>query len=146
MSKSAAPNRWTAYLDAAMDGASQQASYAHALGLPPLSGWEAGKVYLTYKVAPEMLNPAGSLFGGYLAALADHAVALTIMTVLGPDEMFTTSDLRVSFFRPVLEGSLTITGRVVHRGRNMAHVEADFVRADAKPAARATATQVIFTR
>lgn len=144
MSIQSSPNRWTDYLNASLPGQGGEPTYARALSLPPLSGWEPGRVWLTWQLTPELLNPAGTLFGGFLAALADHAVALTVMTVLKAEEMFTTSDLRVSFFRPVLEGNVAITGRVVHRGRNMAHIEADFTRADAKPAARATATQVIY--
>ena len=84
------------------------------------------------------------MFGGYIAALADSLLGLAILSVLEDDEAFTTSDLRISFFRPAVSGTLTIEGRVVHRGRSMAHVEVDFTRDDGKLVAKATATQVIF--
>ncbi len=117
-----------------------------SLRLPPIDGWEPGRVWCEWTVDPAFMNPAGTLFGGYLAALADQILAFAVMTVLGPDEMFTTSDLRLSFFRPVTGGSLIVEGRVVHRGRHMAHLEADFTRPDRKAVAKATATQVIFKR
>jgi uncharacterized protein (TIGR00369 family) len=65
------------------------------------------------------------------------------MSLLADDEVLTTSNLQVSFFRPVLGGRLRIESRVVHRGKRMMHVEAMFTRDDGKLAAVATATQVI---
>lgn len=83
------------------------------------------------------------MFGGYIAALADSLLGLVSMTVLDYSKAFTTSDLRISFFRAAISGTLTIEGRVIHRGRSMAHVEVDFTRDDGKLVAKATATQII---
>src|SRR6185369_15305081 len=83
------------------------------------------------------------VFGGYLAALADQALGLATMTVLEDGEVFTTSDLRVSFFRPVARGSLHIEAHVVHRGSGMVQAEVVFTRDDGKIAGKATATQVV---
>jgi uncharacterized protein (TIGR00369 family) len=113
------------------------------LGMPWLTGWEPGRAWLEWKVDPELFHLEGALFGGFIAALADHALGFPAMSVLDDGENMTTSDLRVSFFRPVTEGTLHIESRVVHRGRRMIHVEASFTRDDGKLAAVATATQVI---
>ncbi len=83
------------------------------------------------------------MFGGYIAALADSLLGLVIMTVLEDSEAFTTSDPRISFFRPAISDTLTIECRLIHRGRSMAHVEVDFTRDDGKLVAKATATQII---
>lgn len=117
--------------------------FVYKLDMPWLSGWEPGRAWLEWKVNPELFHLEGALFGGYIAALADHALGFPAMSVLEDGEGMTTSDLRVSFFRPVTQGTLHIEARVVHRGRRMIHVEASFTRDDGKLAAVATATQVI---
>ncbi len=96
-----------------------------------------------WKVDPELMNAAGTLFGGYLGVLADSFVGLAMLSTLADDEWFTTSDLRVSFFRPVTKGVLQIAAEVLNRGRRMAHCECVFVNDEDKVVAKATATQVI---
>ncbi|MCH6562933.1 MAG: PaaI family thioesterase [Myxococcales bacterium] len=113
------------------------------LNLPSLDGWEPGRVWQRWKIDPQYFHAGGAMFGGYIAALADSLLGLVSMTVLDDSEAFTTSDLRISFFRAAISGTLTIEGRVIHRGRSMAHVEVDFTRDDGKLVAKATATQII---
>jgi len=113
------------------------------LRIPPIDGWGSGHVWGTWKVDPDLFNAGGGVFGGYLAALADSFLGLAMMTVLEEGEWFTTADLRISYFRPVLGGTLDIAAEVINRGRRMAHAEVVFVNNDDKIAAKATATQVI---
>ncbi len=71
---------WQEMLDGTVRGSFQHPAL-HRLGLPNFSGWESGRVWGEWDVDPEICNPDGALFGGYLAALADatagHAVATT---------------------------------------------------------------------
>lgn len=113
------------------------------LNLPYPNSWEAGKIESEWEIDERFFHDRKAVFGGYIAALADQVLGLVVMTVLEDDEHFATSDLRTSFFRPVKGKSLKIEARVVHKGRNMAHVEVDFIRDDGKLAAKSTATQVI---
>ena len=136
-------SRWTALLDRIVAGEGEPPPAVKTLGLPGIAGWEPGRVWQRWKIDPQYFHAGGAMFGGYIAALADGMLGLTIATVLEDHEGFTTSDLRVSFFRPAVSGTLTIEGRVVHRGRSMAHVEVDFTRDDGKLVAKATATQAI---
>lgn len=115
------------------------------LDLPGLERWEEGRIWSKWKVNPEMFHERGAVFGGYLSAMADSQLGLTTLTVLKDGERFTTSDLRISFFRAVHSGHLNIEGAVVHRGRSMIQVEATFTRDDGKLAAKASATQVIIS-
>ena len=130
-------------LDGIVDGTNVPPPVVAALRLPGIDGWDRGRVWGEWKVDPEMLTAAGTLFGGYLAALADSYVGLAIMSTLAEEEWFTTSDLRTSFFRPVVSGTLQIAAEVLNRGRRMAHCECVFVNDDDKVVAKATATQVI---
>jgi uncharacterized protein (TIGR00369 family) len=137
--------RWSDLLDriaanAPTDGAPP---FISTLGLPPISRWEPGRVWLEWQVQPSVFQSSQAVFGGFIAALADHALGFPAMSLLADDEVLTTSNLHVSFLRPVLGGRLRIESRVVHRGKRMMHVEATFTRDDGKLAAVATATQVI---
>jgi uncharacterized protein (TIGR00369 family) len=134
---------WPALLDAIRDGTNAPPPVVDALRLPRIEGWERGRVWGEWKVDPDMLNAAGTVFGGYFGVLADSFVGLAMMSALAPDEWFTTSDLRVSFFRPVTKGTLEIAAEVLYRGKRMAHVECVFVDDGDKVVAKATATQVI---
>ncbi len=136
--------KWTERLDTIADGtAESKAPAVDTLNLPRLSGWLPSRVWLQWKVDPNVFHGGGAVFGGYLAALADQALGLAMATILKDGEVFTTSDLRFSFFRPVTEGTLHIEAQVVHRGRGMAHVEVVLTRDDGKVAGKATGTQVI---
>jgi uncharacterized protein (TIGR00369 family) len=134
---------WKQWLDAIANGTATPPPVVTKLGLPPIEGWEPGRVWGSWKLDPDLLNAAGSLFGGYLAALADSFTGLAMMSAIADDEWFTTSDLRVSYFRPVTGGTLDIAAEVVNRGRRQAHCECVFVNDRDKVVAKATATQVI---
>ena len=134
---------WPAILDTIVAGTNTPPPVVGALRLPGIQGWDRGRVWGEWKVDPDMLTLAGTLFGGYIAALADSYVGLAMMTTLADDEWFTTSDLRTSFFRPVVSGKIEIASEVLNRGRRMAHVECIFLNDDDKVVAKATATQVI---
>lgn len=113
------------------------------LRLPPIEGWEPGRVWGDWKVDPSTFHGGGAVFGGYVAALADSFLSLAMFSTMEDDEIFTTSDLRVSFFRPIVSGTISIVAEVLNRGRRMAHVECVFVHENGKVVAKATATEVI---
>ncbi len=96
------------------------------LNLPGLKTWEPGSVTAEWTVDPRMLNSRGELMGGFYGILADAVLALAAMTVLNNDEFFKTSDLRVSFFRPILKGVIEIKGNVINQSKSMIHLEAIF--------------------
>jgi uncharacterized protein (TIGR00369 family) len=142
----ASVSRWSELLDRLvaqrLAPGEQEPPHVHNLGLPYPSSWTPGRVTASWKVDPRFFHERGSLFGGFLAALSDHALAMVTMSVLEDGEVFNTSDLRTSFFRPVTEGELSIEATVLHRGRSMIQAEVVFTRAG-KLVGKATATQVI---
>jgi len=136
--------RRAALMNAIVSGAEAPPPYAGPLRMPQAEGWADGRVWLRWKMDPELANGAGSAFGGYLAALADHALGFATCSVLDESEGFTTSQLQMHYFRPVLPGgTLRIEAKVVHRGRSRIHAEVVFTRDDGRIAGKATATQVI---
>lgn len=135
--------RWSEFLDGIVNRTNTPPPVVEAMRLPGIQGWERGRVWGEWKVDPDLMTLAGTLFGGYLAALADSFVGLAMTSTLADDEWFTTSDLRIAFFRPVTSGTLQIAAEVLNRGRRMAHCECVFVNDDDKVVAKATATQVL---
>lgn len=140
-------SRWSELLDRLvarkLAEGEEEPPCVHHLGLPYPSSWSPGRVTASWKVDDRFLQERGALFGGFLAALADQALGMVTMSVLEDGEVFSTSDLRTSFFRPVTGGELAIEATVVHRGRSMVHAEVAFTRSDGKLVAKSTATQVI---
>jgi len=133
---------WTTILDQIVARSGSPPPFVRTMGLPPIDRWEQGRIWARWTVDPKVFHNAGAVFGGFLSALADHMLGLVSMTVLKDDEMISTSDLRVSYFRPVKDGVLEIAAEVIHRGRRRLEVEVQF-RQDGKLAAKATATQVL---
>ena len=117
--------------------------FVKSLAVPYPDMWKRGRVTSTWPVDARFINERGVLFGGFLAALSDHAMGMVTMSVLETGETFATSDLRVSFFKPVTEGTLAIEARMVHRSHNMVHTEVVLARENGQLIAKASATQAI---
>ena len=61
-------------------------------------------------------------------------------STLSSDQMCPTLELKVSFIRPVRQGVITGTGRVVHRGGSVAFLEGQLHDSENQLVATATAT------
>ncbi|MBO9710779.1 MAG: PaaI family thioesterase [Caulobacter sp.] len=130
-------------LDQIKGGQTALPPVVQTLRLGGLDDWGQGWVRKTWTPEPELLNSDGSLFGGYLAALADQILAFAAMTAAPADAMFRTSNLKVDFIRVGKAEVLALEGRVVARTKGMIHVEADFRRPDGELIARASAQQIV---
>ena len=86
---------------------------------------EQGKAVLSMPVRPDMLNGAGWLQGGVLAAIADEAMALALYPLLSPEEGIATISESTSFIRGVKEGKVFAEGRVIRKGRRVAFTESE---------------------
>lgn len=87
----------------------------------------------------------GRVFGGWIAALSDHIVSMTMASALEDGEWFTTTELTTRMFRPMDKGLITIEGRLITRGRTTGFVEADFRDERGRHIARANAAKAIRT-
>lgn len=118
---------------------SWKAPVAELVGAFPVSFGE-GKAVFEMEAGRRHHNPMGTVHGGILCDLADAAMGFAFASTLGPGESFTTLELKINFLRPVFEGRLTATARVVHRGRTVGLVECDIENSDGRPVARASST------
>ncbi|MGH2729326.1 MAG: PaaI family thioesterase [Actinomycetota bacterium] len=90
-------------------------------------------------------SPAGTVYGGLIAYLADSVLAGAFGTTSAVDEVAALLDLKVQFLRPVLPDGrdLKAEAHVVHRGRSFATAQAEITNADGKIVALATSSAAI---
>jgi molybdopterin converting factor subunit 1 len=113
--------------------------YSKLLGSRPLDA-EPGHVRMEFTATEQMLNPAGSVQGGFLTAMLDETMGPAAISMLEPGFVAPTLELKVSFLRPARPGRLVVDARVVHMGRSVAFMESSLVTDDGSLVATATAT------
>lgn len=113
------------------------------LHLGRLDSWGEGWVRKTWVPHPSLATADGSLFGGYIAALADQVLAFATMTVIPDDRLYRTTQLQVSFLRVGRDAPLEIVANVVAATRQMITVRASFTQAGGRLIAEASAQQII---
>lgn len=114
------------------------APVATLIGARPVSlGDGEARVELT--ASERLHNAMGTVHGGIFTALADIAMGCALATVAAEGETFTTLQLQMSYFLPVVSGRLSANARVIRRGRGTAHLECDLEDEENRLVARATA-------
>ena len=132
-------------LDALKAGTGTPPPIVQTLKLGLIDDWGEGWVKKSWHPAAELATGDGSLFGGYLAALADQTLAFAAMTVVPNDRLFRTVNLQVNFLKVGRSHPLTIDAHVVAQTRQIITVRAEFRRDDGALIADATAQQILLT-
>jgi len=140
-----APRTWaTQRLDELVSGpATILPPVVQTLRLGSLDEWGVGWIKKRWQPHPDLLNVDGSLFGGYLAALADQAMAFAAMTVVPADSVFRTINLNMSFIRVGRAHPLVIEAVVVAHTRQMLTVRVTIKRENGELIAEASAQQIL---
>jgi uncharacterized protein (TIGR00369 family) len=105
-----------------------------------LKAIEPGHAVFEMEVDERHHNPMSTLHGGIYCDLADAAMGYAYAATLGEGESFTTVELKINFFRPMLKGKLTAEARVVKAGRTLGYVECDVKDQTGQLMARAAST------
>lgn len=104
---------------------------------------ESGRARLRMPFADHIIQPAGLIHGGALAALADSAVAQALSTVVPPGTQFTTVELKVNYLRPITEGTVWAEAQLLHVGRRTALGDVDMTNDAGKLVAKSTMTYML---
>ena len=109
---------------------------------------EKGRVAFEGTPTRRVYNPLGTVHGGYAATLLDSATGCAVHTMLGPQQGFTTLELKVAYHRAMTEdtGPVRAEGRIVSFGRRAAFAEATLKDAAGRLYASATSTLMVFDR
>jgi 2-hydroxymuconate-semialdehyde hydrolase len=134
-------------LEAALRGAVPSPPYALLLGMR-FTGAADGSATFEMPARSDFYNPNNVVHGGAITSLADSAMGFAVVSTLSPGESFTTAELHVNFLRPATadSGILRSTGRIVHRGQQVAVAEAEVVDQQNQIIARASSTNLILQR
>jgi uncharacterized protein (TIGR00369 family) len=99
-------------------------AYAHFLGLK-LGEVKTGEATIHLEVRDELKQNQGVVHGGAVASIIDTASAFAVATRLDPGERVTTTDLTIHYLRPITEGELIASARIVRAGRRLFVVSVD---------------------
>lgn len=113
--------------------------YAQMLGIEFVDV-KIGEAVLKLKMRDELRQPYGVLHGGATASLIDTAMAFAVISSTGEDEIATTVDLTVHYLRPVTEGEIICTAKMVRTGKRILTISAEVVNEQGKLIATALST------
>jgi uncharacterized protein (TIGR00369 family) len=106
---------------------------------------ERGRAVFEGVPGPHLLNPLGSVHGGYALTLIDSACGCAVHTELEAGIGYTTVETKVNFTRAVdpQGGPVRCEGRVLSRGRTIATADAFLRDASGRLLAHGTSTLII---
>lgn len=89
-----------------------------------------------------LCNPMGQVQGGYVCAMLDEAMSVAGMITSGMTHVVPTIEMKTSFLRPAMPGSLRAVGRVVKWGRTVCFTEGELYDAEGRLLAKASGTAI----
>jgi uncharacterized protein (TIGR00369 family) len=106
---------------------------------------QPGAAALSLKATPWLTSPAGAVYGGVLALLADIVLTGAVATTLPSGTICSPLDLKVQFVRPVWPDGrpLRASATVAHRGRRCATAHAEIATEEGKTVALAISSLVV---
>jgi uncharacterized protein (TIGR00369 family) len=118
---------------------------SHLLGMMPVV-MEEGTSVFEMEASGWMLSPPGFIQGGVLAVLADGPLGCAVHTALPPATPYTTSELSMTFIRPVTadSGMLRAAGKLIHLGKTMALSEVSVTDGSDRLVAHGTSRCFVF--
>jgi uncharacterized protein (TIGR00369 family) len=105
-----------------------------------------GRVVITAVPNDTLLNPAGTVHGGFSATLLDSCMGLAIQSTLEKGFSQTTLEFKISLVRPITTetGTIKAEGTVLSRGRRIGTAEGRIVDRSGRLLAHGTTTCLIF--
>lgn len=130
------------YVEKWLAGELELAPITALLGVRPVSLGE-GEARIEMTVGERVHNAMGTVHGGILCDLADVAMGAALATLTAEGESFSTLQLQMSYFLPIVEGRLGAHARVIRRGRGTAHLECDLEDGEGRLVGRASSVCAI---
>lgn len=107
---------------------------------------EKQQAILRFYPGDDLCQTAGSIQGGFIAAMLDAAMAHSVLVAsamkLGPP----TLEMKVSFFRPGIPGPHKAIGRTVRLGKSVGFLEAELFNSKDELIAKSSATARLVQR
>jgi uncharacterized protein (TIGR00369 family) len=105
-----------------------------------------GRVVIVAEPDDTLLNPAGTIHGGFSATLLDSCMGLAIQSALDKGIGQTTLEFKISLVRPITTetGEIRAEGVVLSRGRRIGTAEGKITDRNGRLLAHGTTTCLIF--
>jgi uncharacterized protein (TIGR00369 family) len=107
---------------------------------------ENGRVVVTAQPSDRLLNPAGTVHGGFAATLLDSCMGLAVQSTLEKGVGQTSLEFKISLVRPITPetGTIKAEGVVLTRGRRVGTAEGRITDSKGRLLAHGTTTCLIF--
>jgi uncharacterized protein (TIGR00369 family) len=127
------------------DGTLPLNTIAQTLGYDVIEAAD-GRVVITAEPGDTLLNPAGTVHGGFSATLLDSCMGLAVQTTLEKGVASTTLEFKISLVRPITPetGPIRAEGMVLNRGRRVGTAEGRITDGKGRLLAHGTTTCLIF--
>lgn len=89
-----------------------------------------------------LCNPMGQIQGGYVCAMLDECMSVAGMITSGMTHVVPTLEMKTSFLRPAMPGTLRGIGRVVKWGRTVCFTEGELYDSEGRLLAKASGTAI----
>jgi uncharacterized protein (TIGR00369 family) len=140
-------------LDQSLSGLSNLERMRDSGGLAPLGKTlsfqlvDVGAGYAVFEGVPaeQHYNPAGTVHGGWIAAILDSALGCAVHSRLEAGQGYTTVELKTNMVRSLTAatGTVRATGTIIHLGRRVATSEARLEDASGRLLAHGSCTCMI---
>ncbi len=130
-----------------VDGTLPLNTMARTLGYDVVEA-TAGRVVVAAVPTAELLNPEGTVHGGFAATLLDSCMGLAVRTMTGAGVGSTTLEFKIAFVRPITPetGPVRGEGMVLSMGRRVGSAEGRLTDRNDRLLAHATTTCLVFER
>ncbi len=133
------------FVQGLVDGSLPLNTIARTLGYDVIEAAE-GRVVVVAEPNGDHLNPAGTVHGGYAAALLDSCMGLAVQTTLEQGVAQTTVEFKITLVRPITPdtGPIRAEGVVLSRGRRIGTAEGRLTDRQGRLLVHGTTTCLIF--
>jgi uncharacterized protein (TIGR00369 family) len=133
------------YQEERLQTALKSVPFATLIGLE-LESAEPGSATMSFTVREELLQNNRVVHGGAIASLIDSATAFAVIPLLKEDETATTVDLTITYMRPLTEGVVRSTAKVLRVGNRIVAMSAEVFDEAGNLAASALTTYLRMTK
>ena len=104
---------------------------------------ENGYSQCVLKVNNTLFNPLGTTHGGATYTMADSGMGSALYATLNEDELCSTVETQIIYFKAVKSGKLICDTKIIHRSKRYAVLESE-IKHDGQLVAKAVGTWIIY--
>ncbi len=82
------------------------------------------------KIDKNHFNPHKTVHGGVMYSMADTGMGGALYSLLEKDELCATVELKITYFKPVREGTIICNTKVIHRGKSFGVLESEIINGE----------------